>query len=137
MTPEQWEKIDSFDTTELWGNPYKMDHELLLALDALRKYIDRPIIIHCGYEKRKNKTSQHNFGRAVDLYIAGISLWDQFMVAQCFSSFRGIGVYPWWHSPGLHLDTRILDKYTACHTWGSTSPGKYIKLTKQFMLGQI
>jgi len=137
MTSANWDAIKYFSIDENWGDPYMMNSELMFALEALRGFVSKPIMIHCGYEERPKKTSQHNFGRAVDLHIFGLSLWDQFNVAQRFRSFRGIGVYPWWNNPGLHLDTRPLGKYEPIATWGSTAPNRYVKITKQFMFGKI
>jgi len=38
MTKEQWKQIKYFSPDENWGDPYKMDFELLKRLDALREF---------------------------------------------------------------------------------------------------
>jgi uncharacterized protein YcbK (DUF882 family) len=57
-----------------------------------------------------NKKSQHYLGRAIDGYFfhttRGDVLWqEQFAFAKQYP-WGGIGFYPRWHTPGLHLDTR-------------------------------
>lgn len=136
MIPEQWEEIKYFDpTVDNFGDSEKMDYELVLSLDAYRDFIKKPVIVHCGWENRDK--GYHPKGKAVDCHAEGVSVFEQFLTAIRFKSFRGIGVYPWWNKPGLHLDTRYRGKHDPISLWGSIAPGEYVKLTRQFMFQTI
>ena len=131
MTPEQWERAKHFDPSEKWGDPAKMDVALVFALDDFREHIGRPIVIHCGYEQRDR--GYHPCGMAVDVHVPGLSAFQQFILAQGFPTFRGIGLYPNWNNPGLHLDTRHKNRNEPRTVWGATAPGMYTNITKDFM----
>jgi uncharacterized protein YcbK (DUF882 family) len=132
MTPEQWETIKYFDQTEKWGDPAKMDYQLLQGLDALRKYVDREIIIHCGYEERASG-GWHPMGQAVDLHINGLHPMEQYIAATRFQVFTGLGIYLWWNNPGIHLDNRPLDIIKRRSVWGSPQKNKYVGLDQDFI----
>ena len=89
-------------------NVHTMYAPLLWELDKLRSYVRRPIGLH-ETNPVKDPTSLHvqnslhYVGRAVDAYIRNFPLWDFFLAASRFS-FTGIGVYPYWNTPGLHLE---------------------------------
>jgi uncharacterized protein YcbK (DUF882 family) len=123
-----WSKIQYFSPEEKWGNPNLMDEHLIVGLDAVRAYIGLPIRVHCGYEKRENLTSQHNFGRAVDCSCEQLSLIDFWIACEKFNWFNGLGLYPDWATPGLHLDTRPGPPAR----WGRIG-GKYVALNKQLL----
>jgi uncharacterized protein YcbK (DUF882 family) len=130
MTPQQWTTIRHFTPKENWGDPAKMHYELLQALDRLRNFVGRRVIVHCGFEVRAK--GWHPKGRAVDLHIEGLHPMEQFIAASRFKEFNGLGVYLWWHSPGLHLDNRPLPFYKPRALWGSTSEGVYVPFDTDF-----
>jgi len=130
MENEKWSEIKYFTKEENWGNAEKIDTELIFALDALREFVGHPIRIHCGYEERGG-TSLHNFGKAVDCSCAAINVVDFFLAASRFSFFSGIGIYPFWNSPGLHLDVRKDNKFRSL--WASTVKNKYQNLTSELL----
>ena len=130
MTPGQWAKIRHFTTHEKWGDPARMNLELIQALDRLRKYVGRKIIIHCGYDDRP--TGWHPKGRAVDLHIDGLHPMEQAIAAARFREFTGMGVYLWWNNPGLHLDNRPLKFGEARALWGSTARQAYVAFDLAF-----
>lgn len=132
MTPIQWKKINNFTPEESWGDPMAMDIELVRELDALRAYTGRRIVIHCGYEAREGK-GYHPRGQAADIHIEDLSLMDAFLSASRFKRFRGIGVYPWWNSPGLHVDTRFLNHGEPRALWASTGPLEYRPFDLEFI----
>lgn len=106
MTHDEWRELIWFSSAEDWEDADKMSFELLVKLDALRCYIGHPIIIHCGYaSKGHSKNSMHYTGQAVDIHIVDISIVEAWLAAERFD-FGGIGVYPRWGNPGLHLDVR-------------------------------
>ena len=116
MTPADWKEIKHFTPQENWGDPFKMLKQYILGLDKLRAYVGRTISVHCGYEPRP--TGQHPTGCASDIHIQGLHVVDQFLAAQRFAEFTGIGVYPDWTQPGLHLDSRMLLPDAARQIWG-------------------
>ena len=139
MSPDLWGGVKDFSMDENWGVPGLMDAGLVYGLQRLRDYVGRSITIHCGYERR-TAPSYHNRGGislAVDFDIEGLHVVDQFIAATRLDVFNGIGVYPWWNRPGIHADRR-----DGCHRnydnslWGSTGPGKYVKLDRTFIQKQ-
>lgn len=81
---------------------------LLWKLDLLRKYVQRAIGVHESNPVKDPSSlhvpdSLHYSGRAVDIYARDLPLWDFFLAASRFP-FTGIGVYPYWNTPGLHLE---------------------------------
>jgi uncharacterized protein YcbK (DUF882 family) len=96
FSPEEFERID-----EMWA-------PLIWELDRLRGYTGKAIhvnesnpIKHPGSSHMPD--SLHYHGRAVDVYCEHMALWDFFLAATRFP-FTGIGVYPAWNRPGLHLE---------------------------------
>ena len=133
MTPEQWETIRYFKSGENFGDPAKMSYLLLLTLDNLREFIGLPIVIHCGYEAGgHSENSYHYKGMAVDCHAKDLPLADFYFAATRFG-FHGIGVYPWWNNPGLHLDIRPSHPFTGRAFWGSTAAGEYCALDSKFL----
>lgn len=131
MNKSQWDTIKYFSPSENFGDPAKMSYRLLILLDNLREFLERPIVIHCGYEDRQN-SSYHCRGMAVDCH-CDLNLFDFFNAALRFE-FIGVGVYPWWNNPGLHLDVRPLDIGAPKAMWGSIDQGVYTGVTEDLFL---
>jgi hypothetical protein len=100
---------------------------LLLTLDKLRTYMGRAIKVHESNPSPAASSShvpnsRHFVGRAVDCSCTGVPLWAFFLAATRFLEFTGIGVYPYWNSPGLHLEIDDVDmrKY-----WWRDQVGNY------------
>jgi len=117
MTKEDWGRIKHFSPDEAWGDPYKMDRDLIFLMDVLRGLFHHRFVIYCGYQHRKAKPkSQHNFGKAVDFHINEIFFRDAVDLMLGFigppmqgvgvAGIVGLGIYPHWNNPGFHLDTR-------------------------------
>ena len=58
---------------------------------------------------RPERTGQHKEGRAIDLVFykkkpGDVDVVEQFIFASRFN-WDGIGFYPYWNTPGLHVDT--------------------------------
>lgn len=124
-----WQKINDFTPDEFGCED--MDGILIYTLQQMRRFVGRKIIIHCGYEKRSS--GYHPKKCACDLHIDGMHVVDQFLVANRFSNFGGIGVYSWWNSPGLHIDTRPANhKLNYDARWGSLKKGEYVPLNRKF-----
>ncbi len=102
-------QINFFTETE-FEDVHGMYAPLVWELDKLRMYVNRAIGIsesnpqpHPGSSHASN--SRHYIGRAVDCNCSAMALWDFFLAASRFK-FTGIGVYPYWNTPGLHLEIR-------------------------------
>lgn len=117
MTQHEWNQIEFFSPDEKWGDPTKMSFQLLRLLDALRRYCGLEILIHNGYATEgHSEHSQHYVGRAADLHIQGLTLINQYILAEQFD-FSGIGLYPFWNNPGLHLDVRPVKIHSPYSRW--------------------
>ncbi|MCG8540811.1 MAG: D-Ala-D-Ala carboxypeptidase family metallohydrolase [Clostridia bacterium] len=81
---------------------------LIEKLQALRNYLNRPIIITSGYRSpaynkkiKGSPKSQHIHGRAVDIKVPGVAAEDVGR-ASIKLGFKGIGIYDTF----THLDIR-------------------------------
>jgi hypothetical protein len=75
-----------------------------------------------------SKTGQHPLGRTIDIvfYIktpGDVNVWSQYKFAKQFP-WGGIGVYPFWNSPGIHVDTRQGIDHV-CTWWRDASAGDH------------
>jgi uncharacterized protein YcbK (DUF882 family) len=131
VRPAQWQKLAYFSSDENWGDPAKMVPELVFILDRLRGYLGVPIIVHCGYEPRDGK-GYHPRGMAVDCHAVGLNVIQFFIGAMRFG-FNGLGVYPWWNNPGLHLDVRPLPADGPRAIWGSLAKKMYVPFDLDFL----
>lgn len=104
-----------------WGDPDKINPKLIFLLDEMRDFAGIPFKINYGTQGVHSPTSQHYYGNAIDGYFPGITIKEQFMIAIRFP-FTGIGLYPCWNNPGLHLDVRP-QSYKAL--WWRDSGGAY------------
>lgn len=119
MTNDDWKKVKYFGPNENWGDWSKIHKVLIFALDELRKNIGKPIHINNAYSiSGHSSNSYHYKGMAADIHIKNMSVIDQFIWASRFDVFNGIGVYPNWNNPGLHLDIRpFKDKLSKESRW--------------------
>ena len=93
------------NTSDQWGDPAKMDPLTLYSLFSLRRALGLAIHVHCGTQGKHVKGSFHYSGLAVDVHIGhNIPVVDQYLMVEKYNLFSGIGVYPDWNRPGLHLD---------------------------------
>ncbi|HSF03638.1 MAG TPA: hypothetical protein VLA62_11530, partial [Solirubrobacterales bacterium] len=100
----------------------------LVALDEFRHQLGRPFVVHGAVEERSGD-SEHPHGTAVDGHVVGLPLLEAWLFAERFPAFRGIGVYPHWHQPGLHLDVR--DTPTRARWWRDQH-GVYRSIERDF-----
>ena len=106
-----------YNTVDNWGDPDKMDSELLMKLDDLREFVGMPIFVTSGY--RDGDPKEHGKGVAADVVCPNLSILDFYLAAERFA-FRGLGLYPHWSwdgivTGGLHLDTRNLGTRIGTH----------------------
>jgi hypothetical protein len=140
MQPEDWENVGKYfqknSSYDFWGNADALDYGIVYGLYNLRVYTKKPIYVHCGCEPRL-AGGWHPKGLAVDIHIEGMSLIDQFIVASRFPVFRGIGVYPWWNNPGLHLDRRTYNPQGPRALWISTGNHVYREFDEQNLIKNV
>ena len=125
-----WTKVRFFKPSE-FQYPDKVDPLLIYSLDALRAAAGRPITINSDY--RPGDKGQHGTGRAVDIVIRGLHVVDQFLLAEKTRLFAGIGIYPHWNTPGIHVDIRPLQPHEQGARWARDKDGKYVPLTWEFI----
>lgn len=133
MTNLDWCDVSYFRPSE-FKFPNEINRFLVFRLDEFRKLIKKPIIIHS--DLRPGDKGTHGSGDAVDVHVEGIGLLDAYLLAEKSGLFNGIGVYPNWHNPGLHLDMR----YGAPARWGCWSnkePNIYVPLDSAFIKAMI
>ena len=109
MTVNDWDKVKWFSVKE-FNEPLKMHKDLIFRLDYLRYLTGKAITIKSSY--RRGSKGYHGKGMAVDISIDGMNCLDAFFWATRIDKFNGIGIYPNWATPGLHLDIR---PFTAEH----------------------
>lgn len=126
-----WKKIKHFKPSE-FSEPNKMEPLLIHCLDRLREIVKQPIIVHSSY--RVGDTGTHGRGEAVDIHIKGLNVVEQFLIAEKTRLFSGIGVYPFWNNPGLHLDVRELKAHEIGKRWARNARGIYVALDSKFLL---
>jgi len=132
MIAEDWKRVRHFTPDEAWGDRRRVHRNLVFLLDAFRAFIGRPVVIHNAYAQNGHTDESYHYrGMAVDLHVEGLSVFDQFIEATRFE-FGGIGVYPFWNNPGLHLDIRPRSGAFAPEArWMRTKAGVYVPLTWQ------
>lgn len=124
-----WKRIRNYERKEWVTDPDKVDDKLVLLVDSLTSVMKEQFgantfgIIHVAYEVGGHAVgSQHYQGKAVDLHFVNVPLLEQFLWATRFP-FNGVGVYPYWRRPGLHLDIR--DSSTFVARWWKDQEGEY------------
>jgi len=127
-----WEKVRYFKRHE-FHDADKLDPLLIYSIDALRDAAGRSIKINSDY--RPGDPGQHGLGRAVDIVISGLHVVDQFLLAEKTRLFSGIGIYPHWNRPGIHVDIRTLQPHEPGARWARDIAGNYVALTWAFMRG--
>ena len=138
-----WSKLKYFkpdSKSDNWGDPAKINTNLLLNLDAYRAAIGIPVVVTSGTGGTHEPNSQHYLGNAADIQFPTMKqpLFELYLMAERFH-FTGIGIYPHWQYNGykiggLHVDIRPLGVNEPAHRWlGVSQNGKqeYIAFSYQ------
>lgn len=90
-----------------------MDKFFIRMLDEFATQVGHRITIHAAAKQAGHTTNSQHYKRpcrAVDLSCGDLELKEFLRLAQLFQFegqvFKGIGIYPYWNNPGLHLDLR-------------------------------
>jgi hypothetical protein len=112
--PTVWTIIDPiFTRDEAWGDPDKINGQLLLLMFAIRVIIPWPCNINYGTQGVHTSESQHYIGNADDHYYkTDVLFYDQICrMEEVLDDLQvadrvGLGIYPAWTAPGFHIDVR-------------------------------
>jgi len=108
-----WTQTRHFKLNENWGDTEEMNGALILLIDELRHFVQRPFVIHCGYATAGHSNgSEHYKGNAIDFHVEGVSHQSAYnMIVKGLKLLQvydrvGLGAYPEWNNKGFHLDLR-------------------------------
>ena len=124
MTVADWNMMKHFARAEV-NEPMQMDQELMFKLDAMRTWVGKPFHIHSSYEIDGHAVdSLHPHGKAVDGHFEELTAIEQYIIAEQFN-WGGLGFYPTWNNPGIHVDTRIIARGEKAARWWRDERGIY------------
>lgn len=142
MNPNAWEQIKRFRREE-FDYPDKLDMRLIVMADAMlvRETRYRPglqFIVHNDYRPGDPKT--HGMGWALDGHfqikhsgcIKNLSIEDQFFICMRYP-FGGVGIYPWWTHPGVHIDVKPRSLSDRRRMWLSPAEKDYLPVEDYFL----
>ncbi len=123
-----------------WGDPSKLDRDLLIKLESFAEQCGGRLIVTSAYRPASDG-SQHKVGKAADVMVVGtaLRLIELYHLAErC--GFQGIGIYPAWKYNGtalggLHVDVRDINGPHA--KWMGIATGNkqiYIGLTTENLI---
>ena len=110
-----WAKVRHYAPAEWRDDPQRALPDLVYLLDDVREDVGRQVIIHVCWEAGGHvPESSHyatftEYATGVDFHIEGLPLLDQWLFVERYA-FNGIGLYPFWRTPGLHADLRRLGR---------------------------
>lgn len=136
MTNEDWGKLKFFDAFE-FETPEEMEQEVVFLLDAIRAVAGAPFRVHESFSLTGHETnSLHKIGGAIDGHFEGLGVIEQYLLCEQFRP-AGLGFYPFWSPPGIHIDSRSLMPYQKAARWWRDAGGIYRRITvaaiKQFI----
>ena len=135
-----WLEVNNFERKEWRYKPDVVFPGLVYLVNDLTNFIKKAFsrsafcIIHQAFEATGHENNSLHYPngngevRAVDLHFEAVPLINQYLSAERFP-FTGIGCYPLWRNPGLHLE--IEDGIIVPgKRWMKTSEG-YIGITSE------
>ena len=126
MPGVNWSNVQFFKPAEFTA-PDRLNPILVYKLDDLRAFLGMPCVITADWANAGHSAdSQHYLGNAIDCYFLDVPLLTQYLAAERFG-FGGLGLYPDWSHPGLHLDVRDCSKQGYAARWGRIG-NKYVEL---------
>lgn len=129
MAEESWSAIEFFTPEENWGDWKQVNERLIFALDKARAVLGKSIVLNCAFENTgHNPQGYHPRGMAADIHVPGMHVVDQYLFFSKFPDFGGIGIYPFWIRPGLHVDIGQPGR-----RWARNKSGVYVALDWAFL----
>lgn len=127
-----WARVRYLTREEWREDPDRVNPELVYLLDDFRAAVGKPVILHEVWASSGHLPgSSHYTGDAVDCHVAELNLIDQWLAAERFP-FVGIGLYPFWVQPGLHLEVRPSGEVPSRgRRWWRDAEGRYRPLDRQ------
>jgi len=137
MTEHDISQLKNFGLTErdifgreIFRDAFIISADLMMMTDDMVTYAkgvyrNAICIVHDINNGEHSENSLHYNGKAIDLHMEGMTLGEQSRIAMRYF-FGGMGLYPDWKHPGLHLDIRN----TPC-TWVQRD-GEYIYTWPEF-----
>jgi hypothetical protein len=121
LSKNLWPRIKRIENINL----PKMDFHFIGALQRLADYVDRDILINRGAATSGHSSRSQHYKvpcECADFVIEDFPLDDAFRIAALFEGgiFRAVGAYPFWNTPGLHVDMREEPVY-----WYRKQDGEY------------
>lgn len=117
-----------------FDHPEMMDTRVLTMLDAMvieetRLKPGLKFIVHSDY--RPGDPKEHGRGRAVDghfeMHGFVLPVIEQFIMAARYQ-WSGIGLYPYWNYPGIHVDLMPLTLLARRRLWWKDDNGAYRRI---------
>lgn len=111
MSDRDWSTIRHFKRVEFRKDPDRVLWEVVQLMDEMRDAARVRCFIHVAWDSSGHADhSSHyavssDYASAVDFHFEGMSVFDQWLFAERFP-WMGIGIYPSWKNPGLHVDLR-------------------------------
>ena len=135
-----WTRVKHFKRIEWVKDPDLALPDLVYIMDEMRSVAGAPFIIHvCFDDSGHEPNSAHfatkrDFAYAVDFHIHGWSLMDQWLFIEKWP-IMGLGIYPFWKNPGLHIDLRrhSLEHPTLGRRWWRNEQGEYLSFNKEMI----
>lgn len=80
--------------------------------------------INSDYRSDGRIGSMHRIGKAVDIVFyrkqpGDVTVWEQYDFAVGSKIMMRVGAYPYWNTPGLHVDAKPARLYWLCDTTGA------------------
>jgi len=133
-----WSTIRHFRQDEFIHNPDLILWDTVTLLDEMRDAVGAPIHVHVAWddsghvEDSSHYAGSRDFATAVDFHIEGLSLLDQWLFTERYP-WNGIGIYPFWKDPGLHVDLRRLgrDHPHLGKRWWRNEAGAYESISRE------
>lgn len=135
-----WSLVKYFKREEWKNDPDRVAWDVVLLMDNMREAAQVPVVIHVAWDSgghvsdSSHYTNTTDYAAGVDFHFVGWSLLDQWLFAERFP-WNGIGVYPFWNSPGLHCDLRRLrrDHPNLGKRWWRDADGRYRAFDKEMI----
>lgn len=135
-----WTTIKHFAREEWRHDPDRISPDLVMLMDQMRDAAGVPIWIHVAWDGEGHVadsghyTTSRELAVAVDFHFEAWPLLQQWLFAERFP-WNGIGLYPHWQQPGLHVDLRRIGREHADlgRRWWRDRDGTYKALDEDFI----